>query len=211
LQVQILDLVSEELFVKVMNGERIIDDEDAEGTCSRVVSGRTGSKGKAICRALLPLFFCFSIFFFPANIRAPAFNHHRNGLPYVAKVEPLTCTAKMHIYCPWESLHPELARMAIVIPLPESGHSHPPPPKNKCTHAIADKYRECVRKFGPGASVNKVENGASSNFVFLHVLNVCSAIDERPAEWQDTQPIPSRADQPRHEDSHYSGGKGGVE
>ncbi|KAJ7814720.1 hypothetical protein B0H13DRAFT_2381540 [Mycena leptocephala] len=123
-----------------LDSERIIDEEDTEGTCSRVVSGRTGSKGKAIC----------------------SFNHHKNGLPYVAKVEPLTCTAKMHIYCPWETLHPELARMAIVVPLPDSGHSHPPPPKNKCTHAIAERYRECVRKFGPGASVNKVENAQST-------------------------------------------------
>ncbi|KAJ6545927.1 hypothetical protein B0H10DRAFT_2385754 [Mycena sp. CBHHK59/15] len=139
-QVQILDHVSEELFVMAMNGERIIDEDDTQGTCSQVVSGRTGSQGKAIC----------------------PFNHHKNGLPYVAKVEPLTCTAKMHIYCPWETLHPELARMAIVVPFPESGHSHPPPPKNKCTHAIADRYRECVRKFGPGATVNKVENAQST-------------------------------------------------
>jgi hypothetical protein len=74
----------------------------------------------------------------------------------------VTCAAKMYIYCPWETLHPELARMTIVVPLPESGHSHPPPPKNKCTHAIAERYRECVRKFGPGATVNKVENGTDS-------------------------------------------------
>ncbi|KAJ7773919.1 hypothetical protein B0H16DRAFT_114703 [Mycena metata] len=139
-QVQILDLVSEDLFVKVMNGERIIDEEDTAGTCSRVVSGRTGSKGKAIC----------------------PFNHHRNGLPYVAKIEPLSCTAKMHIYCPWETRHPELARMAIVVPVPTSGHSHPPPPKTKCTHAVAARYRECVRKFGPGTTVNKVENAQST-------------------------------------------------
>ncbi|KAJ6529350.1 hypothetical protein B0H19DRAFT_531758 [Mycena capillaripes] len=139
-QIQILDLVSEELFVKVMNGERIIDEEDTDGTCSWVVSGRTGSKGKGTC----------------------PFNHHKDGLPYVAKVEPLTCTAKMHIYCPWETLHPELARMAIVVPVPDSGHSHPPPPKNKCTHAVVARYRECVRKFGPGASVNKVENAQST-------------------------------------------------
>ncbi|KAJ7732028.1 hypothetical protein B0H16DRAFT_1770721 [Mycena metata] len=138
-QVQILDLVSEGLFVKVMNGERIIDDED-DGTCSRIVSGRTGTKGKAIC----------------------PFNHHRNGLPYVANIGPLTCTAKMHIYCPWEAVHPELARMAIVVPVPDSGHCHPPPPNDKCTHAVAAKYRDCVRKYGTGATVNKVENAQST-------------------------------------------------
>ncbi|KAJ7730406.1 hypothetical protein B0H16DRAFT_1773850 [Mycena metata] len=140
LQVQILDLVSKELFVKVMNGERIIDEEDTGGTCSRVVSGRTGSKGRHIC----------------------PFNHHKNGLPYFAKIEHLTCTAKMHIYCPLESHHPALARMAIVVPDPKSGHSHPPPPNNKCTHAVAARYWECVRKFGPGATVTKVENAQST-------------------------------------------------
>ncbi|KAJ7789731.1 hypothetical protein B0H14DRAFT_3572999 [Mycena olivaceomarginata] len=124
-QVQILDHVSEELFVKVMNGERIVDEDDMEATCSRVVSGRTGAKGKSVCLEIL----------------TPAFNHHKNGLPYVAKVEPLTCDAKMHIYCPWETLHPELARMAIVVPLPEHGHSHPPPPTNKCPHAVAERYQ----------------------------------------------------------------------
>ncbi|KAJ7906749.1 hypothetical protein B0H13DRAFT_2333189 [Mycena leptocephala] len=43
--------------------------------------------------------------------------------------------------------HPELARMAIVVPLPNS---------------VAERYRECARKFGPGASVNKVENAQST-------------------------------------------------
>jgi hypothetical protein len=51
--VQILDHISEELFVKVMNGERIVDEDDMEATCSRVVSGRTGAKGKSVCRTLL--------------------------------------------------------------------------------------------------------------------------------------------------------------
>jgi hypothetical protein len=59
--VHILDHVSEELFVKVMNGERILDEDDTEGTCSWVVPGRTGSKGKGICRTLLPLFHLFSV------------------------------------------------------------------------------------------------------------------------------------------------------
>ncbi|KAJ7778121.1 hypothetical protein B0H16DRAFT_1711657 [Mycena metata] len=68
----------------------------------------------------------------------------------------------MHIYCPWETRHPELARMAIVVPVPMSGHSHPPPPKTKCTHVVAARYRECVRKFGPEATVNKVENAQST-------------------------------------------------
>ncbi|KAJ7817167.1 hypothetical protein B0H14DRAFT_1389250 [Mycena olivaceomarginata] len=103
------DQVSEELFVKVMNGEPIIDEDDNNGKCSRVVSARTGAKGRSQC----------------------PFNHHKNGLPHVAQVQPVTCAAKMHIYCPWESLHPELARMAVVVPSPDSGHTHPPPPNKQ--------------------------------------------------------------------------------
>ncbi|KAJ7465620.1 hypothetical protein FB451DRAFT_1487168 [Mycena latifolia] len=117
---RILDHVSEDLFVKVMNGQPIIDEDDTK-----------------------------------------VFNHHKNGLPYVAKVQPVTCIAKMHIYCPWETLHPELAWMAVVVPS-ESGHTHPPPPNNKCTHAIAERYRECVRKIGLGATVAKIENAQST-------------------------------------------------
>ncbi|KAJ7263387.1 hypothetical protein C8J57DRAFT_1512889 [Mycena rebaudengoi] len=120
-QARILDHVSEELFVKVMNGVPIIEEEDTN-----------------------------------------AFNHHKNGLPHIAKVEPVTCIAKMHIYCPWETLHPELARMAVVVPFSGSGHTHPPPPMNKCTHAIAERYRECVRKIGLGATVSKVENAQTT-------------------------------------------------
>ncbi|KAJ6535643.1 hypothetical protein B0H19DRAFT_1241095 [Mycena capillaripes] len=139
-QARILDHVSEELFVKVMNSEPIIEEDDTNGKCSRVVSGRTGAKGKSQC----------------------PFNHHKNGLPYVAKVQPVTCVAKMHIYCPWETLHPEQARMAVVVPFSESGHTHPPPPNNKCTQAIAERYRECVRKIGLGATVAKVENAQTT-------------------------------------------------
>jgi hypothetical protein len=100
--------------------------------------------------------------------------------------------------------------MAIVVPFPESSHSDSPPPKNKCTHAIADRYRECVRKFGPGATVNMVENGTSSIRMQLF-LNAPSVIDEGPARWQDTQPLSSRAQQWRHKDSHHSGAEGLVE
>ncbi|KAJ6536505.1 hypothetical protein B0H10DRAFT_2246340 [Mycena sp. CBHHK59/15] len=117
---RILDHVSEELFVKVMNGQPIVEEDDTK-----------------------------------------VFNHHKNGLPYVAKVQPVTCIAKMHIYCPWETLHPELARMAVVVPS-ESGHTHPPPLNNKCTRAMAERYRECVRKIGLGATVAKVENAQST-------------------------------------------------
>ncbi|KAJ6517934.1 hypothetical protein C8R47DRAFT_1312518 [Mycena vitilis] len=139
-QALIHDNISEDLFVKVMNGERIIEEDDVEGTCSRVVSGRTGQKGKHQC----------------------PFNHHKNGLPYVAQIVPITCRAKMNIYCPWESLHPELARMALVVPKPDSGHTHPPPPPDKVTPSVAQRYKQCVRKIGLGATVARVENAQST-------------------------------------------------
>ncbi|KAJ6611331.1 hypothetical protein B0H10DRAFT_2192985 [Mycena sp. CBHHK59/15] len=139
-QVLILDHVSEEIFVKVMNGESIIEEDDTEGKCPRVVSARTGQKGKHRC----------------------PFNHHKNGRPYVAQIEPVTCAAKMMIFCPWESLHPTLACMALVVPYPKSGHTHPPPPAGKITQAVAARYRQCVRKIGLGATVSKVENAQST-------------------------------------------------
>jgi hypothetical protein len=46
-QTRIFDQVSEELFVKVMNGEPIINEDDNNGKCSRVVSARTGVKGRS--------------------------------------------------------------------------------------------------------------------------------------------------------------------
>jgi hypothetical protein len=59
-QARILDHVSEELFVKVMNGVPIIEEEDTNGKCSRVVSGRTGAKGKSECRVFfVPVFLLF--------------------------------------------------------------------------------------------------------------------------------------------------------
>ncbi|KAJ6605633.1 hypothetical protein B0H10DRAFT_1957217 [Mycena sp. CBHHK59/15] len=140
LQVLILDHVSEEIFVKVMNGESIIEEDDTEGKCPRVVSARTGQKGKHCC----------------------PFNHHKNGRPYVAQIEPVTCAAKMMIFCPWESLHPTLARMALVVPNPKSGHTHPPPPAGKITQAVTARYWQCVRKIGLGATVSKVENAQST-------------------------------------------------
>ncbi|KAJ7612020.1 hypothetical protein DFH06DRAFT_153727 [Mycena polygramma] len=139
-QARILDHISEDLFVKVMNGERIVEEDDAEGACSRVVSARTGAKGAAIC----------------------PFNHLKDGRPYIAKVEPVTCSAGMHIFCPSETRHPELARMAVVVPSSHSGHTHPPPPPTKCTLAVAARYRECVRKIGLGATVGKVETAQST-------------------------------------------------
>ncbi|KAJ7071887.1 hypothetical protein B0H15DRAFT_965755 [Mycena belliarum] len=125
-QAQILDHVPEDLLLRAMSGEPIHDAPDTEDKCPRVVSGRTGGKGKAQC----------------------PFNHHKGGLPYIAKVRT--------------SLHPELARMAVVVPSPASGHTHPPPPANKCTPAVAERYRECVRRIGLGATVAKVENAETT-------------------------------------------------
>ncbi|KAJ6629023.1 hypothetical protein B0H10DRAFT_2252350 [Mycena sp. CBHHK59/15] len=184
-QVLILDHVSEEIFVKVMNGESIIEEDDTEGKCPRVVSARTGQKGKHRC----------------------PFNHHKNGRPYVAQIELVTCAAKMMIFCPWESLHPTLARMALVVPYPKSGHTHPPPPAGKITQAVAARYRQCVRKIGLGATVSKVENGGNyypSAAEFL--LTICSTINQGSARREDTRSISSGAAQPRRQDSTHPAG-----
>ncbi|KAJ7906823.1 hypothetical protein B0H13DRAFT_1880223 [Mycena leptocephala] len=48
----ILDHIDQDILLKVMSGERITDSEEADnaGLCSRVISARTGQKGKALCQ-----------------------------------------------------------------------------------------------------------------------------------------------------------------
>lgn len=65
----------------------------------------------------------------------------------------------MFVFIPHEDKHPELARKCIVTPNSKHPHRHPVPPLLKVTHAVAEKYKQCVRKFGLGATVAKVEKG----------------------------------------------------
>ncbi|KAJ7776033.1 hypothetical protein DFH07DRAFT_936976 [Mycena maculata] len=119
---EIPDFIDEDLFLKAVNGEKIVEDEDQGDECCKVSSSRQGKKGRNIC----------------------PFNHIKEGCPFEAKVVHLPCVAEMFVFIPHEDKHPELARKCIV------------------TYAVAEKYKECVRKFGLGATVAKVEKAPST-------------------------------------------------
>ncbi|KAJ6613833.1 hypothetical protein B0H10DRAFT_1951225 [Mycena sp. CBHHK59/15] len=118
---EIPDYIDEELFLKAVNGEKIVEDEDQEDECCKVYSSRQGKK---------------------------AFNHIKEGRPFEAKVTHLPCEAESFIFIPHEDKHSELAQMCIVIPDHKQPHRHPVPPLLKVTHAVGEKYKECVRKLG---------------------------------------------------------------
>ncbi|KAJ7115729.1 hypothetical protein C8R44DRAFT_927220 [Mycena epipterygia] len=132
---EIPDQIDQELFLKAANGEKIVEDEDQEDECSKVYSSRQGKK---------------------------AFNHIKDGRSFEAKVLHLPCEAELTVFIPHEDKHPELARMCIVIPDHKKPHRHPVPPPLKVPHAIAAKYKACVRKLGLGATVAKVEKALST-------------------------------------------------
>ncbi|KAJ7773568.1 hypothetical protein DFH07DRAFT_1057150 [Mycena maculata] len=136
---EIPDFIDKDLFLKAVNGEKIVEDEDQGDECCKVSSSRQGNKGRNIC----------------------PFNHIKEGRPFEAKVVHLPCVAEMFVFIPHEDKHPELARKSIVIPNSSNPHRHPVPPL-KVTYAVAEKYKECVRKFGLGATVAKVEKAPST-------------------------------------------------
>ncbi|KAJ6564162.1 hypothetical protein B0H19DRAFT_76035 [Mycena capillaripes] len=137
---EIPDHIDQELFLKGASGEKLVDDEDQDNECCKVSSARQGKKGKCVC----------------------PFNHLKEGRPFEAKVIHLPCSAESFVFIPHEDKHPELARMCIVIPDHRHPHLHPVPPLLKVPHAVAAKYKECVRKFGLGATVAKVEKALST-------------------------------------------------
>ncbi|KAJ7909723.1 hypothetical protein B0H13DRAFT_1877422 [Mycena leptocephala] len=132
---EIPDYIDEELFLKGVNSEKIVEDEDQENECCKVYSARQGKK---------------------------AFNHIKGGCPFEAKVIHLACAAESFVFIPHEDKHPELARMCIVVPDHKRPHRHPVPPLLKVPHGVAEKYKECVRKLGLGATVAKVEKAPST-------------------------------------------------
>ncbi|KAJ6449078.1 hypothetical protein C8R45DRAFT_1224512 [Mycena sanguinolenta] len=134
------DHIDQDLIVRAMTGEKIVEDEDQEDQCCRISSARQGKKGKMEC----------------------PFNHVKEGRPFAAKVIHLTCEANLTIFIPHEDKYPELARMCIVVPDHKKPHRHPVPPPTKVTRAVAEKYRECVRKYGVGATVGKIEKALST-------------------------------------------------
>ncbi|KAJ7738267.1 hypothetical protein B0H14DRAFT_2638512 [Mycena olivaceomarginata] len=62
------------------------------------------------------------------------------------------------MFCPWESLHPEVARMPVIVPK-NVPRMHPDLPQNKLTQSVVELYKECVRKVGIGAALLKVDKG----------------------------------------------------
>ncbi|KAJ6603450.1 hypothetical protein DFH09DRAFT_1354653 [Mycena vulgaris] len=137
---EIPDFIDEELFLRAVTGEKIVEDEDQEDECCKVSSSRPGKKGRNVC----------------------PFNHIKEGGPFEAKVIHLPCKVELFVFIPHEDKHPELARKCIVIPDPAHPHRHPVPSPLKVTHAVAEKYKECARKFGLGATVAKVEKANST-------------------------------------------------
>ncbi|KAJ6583451.1 hypothetical protein DFH09DRAFT_1308960 [Mycena vulgaris] len=72
---EIPDYIDEELFLKAVNGEKIVEDEDQENECCKVYSSRQGKKGKNVC----------------------SFKHIKERLPFEAKHPEL---ARMCIVIP---------------------------------------------------------------------------------------------------------------
>ncbi|KAJ7880683.1 hypothetical protein B0H13DRAFT_1891683 [Mycena leptocephala] len=134
------DHIDQDLLVRAMTGEKIVEDEDQQDQCCRISSARQAKKGKMQC----------------------PFNHIKEGRPFAAGVVHLSCEANLTVFIPHEDKYPELARMCIVVPDHEKPHRHPVPPPTKVTHAVAEKYKECVRKYGLGATVGKVEKALST-------------------------------------------------
>ncbi|KAJ6479150.1 hypothetical protein C8R45DRAFT_933928 [Mycena sanguinolenta] len=85
--------------------------------------------------------------------RALALNHIKEGRPLAAEVIHPSREANFMIFIPHGDKYPELARMCIGIPDHEKPHRHPVPPLTKVSHAFADKYKKCVRKYGVGTTV----------------------------------------------------------
>lgn len=46
----ILDHIDEDILFKVLNRQPIVENHDAGELCTRVISGRQGFRGKAVCR-----------------------------------------------------------------------------------------------------------------------------------------------------------------
>ncbi|KAJ7038757.1 hypothetical protein C8F04DRAFT_1231885 [Mycena alexandri] len=143
-------LVDEGLFLKASAGERIIEDTNDDQLCAGVVSVRNMSGTVTDCE----------------------FNHSKDGRPFTARLEMIRCGARITFFCPYETTYSDeekygdLVRTMIAYPHPEHGHIHPTALGTKCPCTARDKYKEAARRFGPGATVAKIENAASSKLIF---------------------------------------------
>ncbi|KAJ7440473.1 hypothetical protein B0H11DRAFT_2292867 [Mycena galericulata] len=135
----ILTHIDEDILFKVLNHQPIVENHDAGELCTRVLSGRQGFRGKAVC----------------------PYNHMKEGLSFKAKIIALPCKAIYHAYCPWEDRFPTLSHTAVVIPT-LTPHTHPPPPENKINQTVARLYMECARKLGSSATPARVDRAPTT-------------------------------------------------
>ncbi|KAJ7731653.1 hypothetical protein B0H16DRAFT_1772774 [Mycena metata] len=143
-------LVDEALFLKASAGERIVEEADDAQLCAAVVSVRNMSGTVTDCD----------------------FNHSKDGRPFTAKLELVRCGARITFFCPYEETYGDekkygdLVRTMIAFPDPGHCHSHPTALGTKCPSTAREKYKEAARRFGPGGTVAKIENAASTKLIF---------------------------------------------
>ncbi|KAJ7737995.1 hypothetical protein B0H16DRAFT_1762096 [Mycena metata] len=99
------------------------------------------------------------------------FNHIKEGRPFEAKVIHIACKADLFVFVPHEDKHPALARKCIVVPDHAHPYRHSVPPPSKVTHAVAEKYRECVRKFGLANSTKEILGGLTPSLYHLALVS----------------------------------------
>ncbi|KAJ7697071.1 hypothetical protein B0H16DRAFT_1484868, partial [Mycena metata] len=151
-------LVDEALFLKASAGERIVEEADDAQLCAAVVSVRNMSGTITDCDVLVTLF-QISI-----TLRMVG--------PFTAKLELVRCGARITFFCPYEETYGDekkygdLVRTMIAFPDPGHCHSHPTALGTKCPSTAREKYKEAARRFGPGGTVTKIENAASTKLIF---------------------------------------------
>ncbi|KAJ7610186.1 hypothetical protein FB45DRAFT_1122145 [Roridomyces roridus] len=130
--------IDETIFLAAKRGEQIIDGEDAEGDCTSVLSLKQASTVAKTCR----------------------FNHFCNGVAYSAPLVRVQCNARMTFFIPNGDVYDDLR--FTMIAFPSEYHCHPTSLGTRCPRGVRDKYKECVRKYGPEATVVKVEIAQST-------------------------------------------------
>ncbi|KAJ6472079.1 hypothetical protein C8R45DRAFT_1164911 [Mycena sanguinolenta] len=118
--------------------------------CTRIVSARTGGRLKHCAHAHIV----------NGAVQTPnSIRHH-------------PCKVKRTIYVPED----ETIRKAVIYHKAGIPHRHPIPPLNKLSLDVKQKYEAFVETTGcVGATVNKVDNGASNYFCFSSVAHILSA------------------------------------
>ncbi|KAJ7732462.1 hypothetical protein B0H16DRAFT_1468613 [Mycena metata] len=165
-------LVDEALFLKASAGERIVEEADYVLVLYRGV-GR--QRSRVTGAPLRCLFSGASRRCLPTprySNTISDFNHSKDGRPFTAKLELVRCGARITFFCPYEETYGDekkygdLVRTMIAFPDPGHCHSHPTALGTKCPSTAREKYKEAARRFGPGGTVAKIENAASTKLIF---------------------------------------------